>query len=108
MIFSLQNIVYFMFILVILFVSAFDIKKEGKYRFLYHVGLLTICFYWMTFVYIGLKHEFSLDLLMKYIVGFLLMFFILLEQATTNSKSKIVYRISWFTALFLMMLFRPL
>lgn len=36
------------------------------------------------------------------------MFFILLEQATTNSKRKIVYRISWFTALFLMMLFRPL
>lgn len=108
MIFSLENIIYFIFILVIILFSAFDIKKEGKYRFLYYAGLLTICFYWMTFIYIGLKNEFSTDLFMKFILGFLLMFFILLEQATTKSKRKIIYRIFWFIALFLMMLFRPL
>ena len=108
MIFGLQNIVYFMFIAVIISFTAFDIKKEGKHRFLYHVGLLIICFYWMTFVYIGLKNEFSTDLFVKFILGFVLMFFMLLEQATINSKRKIIYRTFWFIAGFLMMLFSPL
>lgn len=108
MIFDLQNIIYIILIFVVISFSAFEIKKGEKHRFLYYAGLITICFYWIMFVYIGVKNEFSIDLFMKFIIGFLLMTFILQEQATTNPKSKIVYRIVWFSALALMLLFRPM